>query len=124
MSRVVFALLLWPLLPCVAEAQSMQDAAAQLAARISSLLQRRATVSLDFQNLTPLPPPESSSFRSGLERELRKAGLAVATTQPEVRLRVPISENTPGAFFLPELFTPPPRPLVIIPSPPPAPPTY
>src|SRR5260370_12193177 len=86
MSRVAYALLLWPLLPCLAEAQSMQDAAAQLAARISSLLQRRATVSLDFQNLAPLPAPESSSFRSGLERELRKAGLAVAPTQPEVKL--------------------------------------
>src|SRR5258706_6014869 len=105
MSRVVSALSSWPLLPCLTEAQSMQDAAAQLAARISSLLQRRATVSLDFQNLTPLPPPESSSFRSGLERELRKAGLAVATTQPEVKLRVTISENARGLLFVAEVLT-------------------
>src|SRR5260370_30344893 len=102
MSRVVFALLLWPRLPCLAEAQSMQDGAAQLAARISSLLQRRATVSLDFQNLTPLPPPESSSFRSGLERELRKAGLAVAPTPPEMEMRVAPLEKTPGAVFVAE----------------------
>src|SRR5260370_33345865 len=105
MRRVVFALLFWPVLSCLAEAQSMQDAAAQLAASISSLLQRRATVSLDFQNLTPLPPPELSSFRSGLERELRKAGLAVATTQPEVKLRVTISENTRGLLFVAEGLT-------------------
>src|SRR5258708_33468297 len=100
MSRVAFALLLWPLLPCLAEAQSMQDAAAQLAARISSLLQRRATVSLDFQNLTPLPPPELSSFRSGLERELRKAGLAVGTTPPGVEVGGTNFENTPGGLVV------------------------
>src|SRR5713101_8105691 len=115
MSRVVFALLFWPVLPCLAEAQSMQDAAAQLAARIFSLLQRRVTVSLDFQNLTPLPPPESSSFRNALERELRKAGLAVATTQPEVRLRVTVSENTRGLLFVSEVWNGDTRQVVIMP---------
>src|SRR5882672_1329003 len=100
MSRVVFALLCSSILSCLVEAQSMQEAAAQLAARISSLLQRRSTVSLDFQNLTALPPAEWSSFRSGLEQELRKAGLAVVTTQPEVRLRVTLSENTRGLLFV------------------------
>ena len=90
MSRVVFALLFLPVLSYLAEAQSMQEAAAQLAARISSLLQRRATVSLDFQNLTPLPPPESSSFRSGLERELRKAGLAVQRDRIVYRVSDPL----------------------------------
>src|SRR5713101_297627 len=121
MSRVVFALLFWPVLPCLAEAQSMQDAAAQLAARIFSLLQRRVTVSLDFQNLTPLPPPELSSFRSGLERELRKAGLAVATTQPEVKLRVTISENTRGLLFVAEVLTGDVRQVVMMPWTAPAP---
>src|SRR5260370_23290032 len=121
MSRVAYALLLWPLLPCVAEAQSMQDAAAQLAARISSLLQRAATVSLDFQNLMPLPPPESSSFRSALERELRKAGLAVATTQPEVKLRVTISENARGLLFVAEVLTGDARQVVMMPWTAPAP---
>jgi hypothetical protein len=121
MSRVVFALLLWPLLPCLAEAQSMQDGAAQLAARISSLLQRRATVSLDFQNMMSLPPPESSSFRSALERELRKAGLAVTTTQPEVKLRVTISENTRGLLFVAEVLTGDARQVVMMPWTAPAP---
>src|SRR5258708_4781562 len=103
MSRVVFGLLFLSILPLV-QAQSMPEAAVQMAARISSLLQRRATVSLDFQNLTALAPAESSSFRSALESELRKAGLAVATTQPEIRLRVTLSENIRGLLFAAEVF--------------------
>jgi hypothetical protein len=121
MSRVVFALLCSSILPCLAEAQSMPEAAAQLAARISSLLQRRSTVSLDFQNLTALPPAEWSSFRSGLEQELRKAGLAVATTQPEVRLRVTISENTRGLLFVAEVVIGDARQVVMLPWSAPAP---
>lgn len=99
----------------------MPDAAAQLAARISSLLQRRSTVSLDFQNLTALPLAEWSSFRSGLEQELRKAGLAVATTQPEVRLRVTISENTRGLLFVAEVLIGDARQVVMLPWSAPAP---
>jgi hypothetical protein len=105
MSRVVFALLFWSILPSLVEAQSMQEAAAQLAAHISSLLQRRATVSLDFQNLTALPPAESSSFRSALETELRSLGLAVVTTQPDVKLRITISANVHGPMFVAEVLT-------------------
>src|ERR1700687_4050216 len=121
MSRVVFGLLFWSILPCLVEAQSMPEAAGQLAARISSLLQRRATVSLDFQNLTALAPAESSSFRSALEAELRKAGLAVATTQPEVRLRVTISENVHGLLLVAEVFTGDTKQVVMLPwiAPPP-----
>jgi len=121
MSRAVFALLFWSILPRLAEAQPMQEAATQLAARISSLLQRRSTVSLDFQNLTALPPAEWSSFRSGLEQELRKAGLAVATTQPEVRLRVTISENTRGLLFVAEVLIGDARQVVMLPWSAPAP---
>jgi hypothetical protein len=121
MSRVVFALLFWPVLSCLADPQSMQDAAAQLAARISSLLQRRATVLLDFQNLTALSPLESSSFRNGLERELRRAGLAVTTTQPEIKLRVTISENTRGLLFVAEVLTGDVRQVVMMPWNAPAP---
>jgi hypothetical protein len=121
MSRVVFALLCSSILPCLAEAQSMAEAAAQLAARISSLLQRRATVSLDFQNLSALPPAEWSSFRSGLEQELRKAGLAVVTTQPEVKLRVTISENTRGPLFVAEVLNGDARQVVMLPWSAPAP---
>ena len=82
-------------------APSMKEAASQLAARIYSLLQRHTTVSLEFQNLTALPPAESSSFRASLEQELRKAGLDLTTAaQPDTRLRVAISANVRGLLFV------------------------
>ncbi|HYL76824.1 MAG TPA: hypothetical protein VEU96_21590 [Bryobacteraceae bacterium] len=103
MLRVAFALLFGWILPLPAQAQPMGEAAQQMAARISSLLQRRATVSLEFQNLTQLPPADSSSFRSALEEELRKAGLEMANTaQPDFRLRVTASENVRGLLFVAE----------------------
>jgi hypothetical protein len=84
----------------LAPAQSMAEAAAQLAGRISFLLQRRATVSLEFENLTALPPAESSNFRAALQEELRKAGVETAVGQTETRLRITVSENVRGLLFV------------------------
>jgi hypothetical protein len=104
MLRVAFALLFGilstPLAPAQSMSPSMGEAAAQLSARIYSLLQRRTTVSLDFQNLTALPAAESSNFRSALEEDLRKAGLELTVAQPESRLRVAISENVRGLLLV------------------------
>jgi hypothetical protein len=83
-----------------AGAQPMAEAAAQLAARISSQLQRRATVSLEFQNLTAVGPAELSNFRAALREELRKTGLETGAGQPEIRLRVTLSENVRGLLFV------------------------
>jgi hypothetical protein len=85
-------------------AQSMMDAAAQLAARTSSLLPRHPTVSLEMQNLTPLPAAEWSSFHSLLQNELHKVGLEITGTQPEARVRVTLSEDTRGLLFVAEVF--------------------
>src|SRR5450755_2015862 len=100
MLRAGLALLFGTLIASLAQAQSMGEAASQLAARIYSLLQHHATVSLEFQNLTALPPAESSNFRSALEEELRKVGLETTAAQPETRLRVAISENVRGLLFV------------------------
>jgi hypothetical protein len=105
MSRVVFGLLFWSILPSLADAQPMPEAAAQMAARIFSLLQRRATVSLDFQDLASLPAAESASFRGSLEGELRKAGLSVVATQPDARLRITTSESVRGLLLIAEVFS-------------------
>jgi hypothetical protein len=99
MLRAGFALLFGMAMAPLVQAQSMGEAATQLAGRIYSLLQRRTTVSLEFQNLTALAPAESSSFRSALEEELRKAGLETAA-QPEAKLRVTIAENLRGLLFV------------------------
>jgi hypothetical protein len=88
--------------------QTMSSTAPQLAARISSLLPRRATVSLDFQNLTTLPAAEWSNFQSRLREELRKAGVETAAaetaaTQPEPRVRVTESQNARGLLLVAEV---------------------
>ena len=86
------------------QAQSLTEAAAPLAGRISSLLPRRATVSLEFQVLTPLAMAASSRFLSTLQDELRKTGLdATASAQAESRLRVVVSENPRGVLFVAEV---------------------
>jgi hypothetical protein len=117
MIRVIPALLFGSvlLLPVAMAAQtpdqSMNSAAAQLAARTSSLLPRRATVSLELQNLTQIPGAQWSNFRKLLQDELRKAGVETAGvgTQPEsgiaARLRVTLSENARGPLLVAEVFT-------------------
>jgi hypothetical protein len=105
MLRVAFALLFGWIALTRMEAQPVVEAASPLAARISSLLPHRATVSLEFHDLTQPPQAEWSSFRGALQDELRKAGLEIATAQPESRLRVTVSENPHGLLFVAEAFT-------------------
>src|SRR5260370_34153267 len=114
MLRVAFALSFWWIVPVTAGAQPMAEAAAHAAGRSASLLQRRTTVSVEFQNLTTLAPAESSNFRSALEDELRKAGLTPAA-QPEVRLRASISENVRGLLFVVEILSGENRQVVVLP---------
>ncbi len=128
--RVTFALcfgsvLLWPV-QAVAQTpeQSMAQTAAQLAARTSSLLPRRATVSLELQNLTAIPSAEWSNFRSLLQDELRKAGLQMAgveatATPPEgalpARVRVTLSEDARGLLLVAEVFAGDNRQIAMVP---------
>src|SRR5580698_940859 len=133
MIRVTFVLFFgWALLleaqtPDKTPEQSLAGIAAQLAARTSSLLPRRATVSLEWQNLSPLPPAEWSSFRSSLESELHKAGVqtvgvGTAATPPESgasatlpRLRVTASSDTRGLLFVAEVLIGDNRQVAILP---------
>jgi hypothetical protein len=133
MIRVTFVLFFgWALLleaqtPDKTPEQSLAGMAAQLAARTSSLLPRRATVSLEWQNLSPLPPAEWSSFRGSLESELHKAGVqtagvGTAATPPESgasatlpRLRVTASSDTRGLLFVAEVLIGDNRQVAILP---------
>ncbi len=115
MLRVGFALWFGSILPVALQSQPAADAAAPLAARISSLLPPRATVSLEWQNLAAIAPAEWSSFRAGLEAELRKAGLELTATQPETRLRVVVSENPRGLLFVAEVAGKDARQMVMLP---------
>jgi hypothetical protein len=135
MIRVTFALSFGSVLllaqvsdqtPEQAPEQAMTQPAAQLAARISSLLPRRSTVSLEIQNLTSLPAPEWSSFRSLLQGELRKVGVetagpGTAATPPELRVRVRLSEAARGLLLVAEVSSGDNRQIAMLPWNPPAP---
>jgi hypothetical protein len=83
--------------------QAMTDAAFQLAARISSLLPKRAPISLEAQTLTQLSPAEWLSFRRLLQDELRKSGISTAETPPDPHVRVTLSEDARGLLFVAEV---------------------
>jgi len=87
--------------------QTTSMAAAQLAARMSSLLPHRGTVSFEFQNLTSLPtvlpPAEWSSFPSQLRDEFRRAGLEIAATPLEPHVRVTLAESSRGLLLIAEI---------------------
>jgi hypothetical protein len=131
MIRVILAIFFGSvsLLPAQVSPQTpgpaMASIAAQLAARISSLLPRHATVSLDSQTLTSIPGVEWSSFRKLLQDELRKSGVetvgpATAATQPESRLRITLSEDTRGFVFIAEVLIGANRQIAMLPwNPPP-----
>jgi hypothetical protein len=81
-----------------------EEAAAQLAARTSSLLPRHPTVSLEAQNLSALPPAEWSSFRSLFEAQLKKAGVELAGgASSDPRLRVTLADNFRGMLLVAEV---------------------
>ena len=105
MTRVAFALLFGWVTVAIGQVQSPQEAAAQLAARISSQLPRHPTVSLELQSQSSGTPANLSGFRKILDDELRKSGLPITATQPETRLRVTVSENTRGLLLVAELLT-------------------
>ena len=89
-----------------APAQTVAEAAGQLAARISSLLPPRPTASFEFQNISSFPAAESSAFRDALEQALKNAGIAIsAAAQPDTQVRVSISENLQGPLLVAEIRT-------------------
>ncbi len=119
------SVLLWPV-QAVAQTpeQAMSQTAAQLAARTSSLLPRHATVSLELQNLAPIPSGDWSNFRSLLQDELRKAGVGTAgpeptATPPEAaspaRVRVTLSEDARGLLLVAEVFAGDNRQIAMVP---------
>ena len=105
MTRVAFALLSGWVTVAIGQAQSPPEAAAQLAARISSQLPRHPTVSLELQNLSSMTPADLSTFGRALEEDLRKSGLPMTATQPEVRARITISEDARGLLLVAEVLT-------------------
>jgi hypothetical protein len=124
MLRVAFALLFGTVLGTAQPiAGAVTETAAQLASRTSSLLPRHATVSLELQNLSALPPEEWSSFRSQFEAELRKVGVEIAAgTAAEPRVRITLSDSARGLLLVAEIGSGDNRQIAMLPwSPPPSP---
>jgi hypothetical protein len=105
MTRVAFALLFGWVTAALVPAQSPQEAATQLAARISSQLPRHPTVSLELRNLSSMTPVDLSSFGRILEEELRKSGLPMTAMQPETRVRIAVSETARGVLLVAEIMS-------------------
>ncbi len=113
MLRVAFALSFGLILVPPVEAQPLTETAGQLASRISSLLPRRTTVSLDLRNLMNRPPDGWSNFRGQLQDALQKAGIQVAGTPaaqpdsrvPDTRVMITLSESIQGTLFVAEVIT-------------------
>src|SRR5579862_1846521 len=104
MLRVAFALWFGILTTAHLNSQPLPQAAAQLTARIASLLPRHPTVSLELQNLSTLPAGEWSEFQSLLQSELRKAGVELAAgASSDPRVRITLSENPRGMLFVAEV---------------------
>jgi len=122
MIRVMLALFCCSALPLASQSarETQTSAADQLAARISSLLPRRSTVSLELQSLTAVPPAEWLSFRSQLQDALRQLGVATATTQPDSRVHVTLSEDSHGLLLVAEVFSGENRQVAMLPWNPPA----
>jgi hypothetical protein len=71
----------------------------------SSLLPRRATVSLEIAKSDAAPGGRLVELPQRLQDELRKAGVETTATQPESRVRVTLSEDARGLLFVAEVST-------------------
>jgi len=121
MLRVVLALSFGLLTMARLNAQPAEQAAAQLAARISPLLPRHPTVSLELQTLSTLPPEQWSAFRSLFEAELRKAGVELAAgASSDQRVRITLADNSRGMLLVAEVASLEGRQIAMLPWAPPS----
>ena len=120
MLRLAFVLSFGLLTMARLNAQPAEQAAAQLAARISPLLPRHPTVSLELQTLSTIPAGQWSAFRNLLEAELRKAGVELAAgASSDQRVRVTLADNSRGMLLVAEVATPAGQQIAMLPWTPP-----
>lgn len=102
-------------------AQLVTEVATQMAGRTSSLLPRRATVSLELQNLSSLPAAEWSTLRTQFQDQLRKAGIEIAPASSDPRVRLTLAENARGLLLVGEVVSGDNRQIAMLPwNPPPS----
>jgi hypothetical protein len=101
------ALALWfGLVTAAAQPVTAEDAAAQLASRIASLVPRGSKISLVEQNLTPVLAIGWPNFWGLFDAELRKAGLEIVNPgSTGQRVRITLSENPRGFLFVADVIS-------------------
>jgi hypothetical protein len=118
------ALALWfGLVTAAAQPVTAEDAAAQLASRIASLVPRGSKISLVEQNLTPVLAIGWPNFWGLFDAELRKAAIEVAAgTSAEPRVRITLSDSARGLLLVAEITSGDSRQVAMLPWNPPPPP--
>jgi hypothetical protein len=82
-----------------AAAQSLDQAASQLAARIAAVVPAKTGLALGVENLSSLPTPEVAKVRDVIQSELMRAGLQFDSNSPTL-IQVTISENARGFLLI------------------------
>ncbi len=101
---VTLFFLLFLVAPCVSLAETLEDAARRLAARISSTLAPREAVVLDVRNLSSLAAVDVAAAGRVLGAELAARGVRLAAgSAGAVEVRVTLSENPEGYLWIAEV---------------------
>jgi len=91
-------------LPGISWADTLEDAARQLAARITSALAPRELIGLDVRNLSTLGAVDVAAARRALETQLAAHGVRLAAgSGGSAVVRVTLSENLEGYLWVAEI---------------------
>ncbi len=89
--------------PCVCQADVLDDAARELAGKITATLAPGEAVVLNLRNLSSLTAPEVAVVRHALEAKLQSRGVRlVQDSASHVEIRVTLSENFEGYLWVAE----------------------
>lgn len=89
--------------PCVCRADALDDAARELAGKITTTIAPGEAVVLNIRNLSSLTAAEVAAVRHALEAELQSRALGlVQESAPHIEIRVTLSENFEGYLWVAE----------------------
>ena len=90
--------------PSLTRADTLDDAARQLARKVTAAFPPGEAVVVKLRNISSLASGEVAAVRRALEAELKGRGLRlVAESEPHVEIRVTLSENLEGYLWVAEL---------------------
>lgn len=87
----------------VSRAETLDEAARQLARKIAAALAPHEAVALSLRNLSSLTVSDVAAIRRALEAELPSRGARLAQSAPHREVRVTLSENPRGYLWVAEI---------------------